>query len=76
MHGLRLIRKLGYGSTIITFAICLVYATLDEIHQLFVPGRGAQVRDVFIDSAGAAVGIIVYWVIMKLKYKNTPAESD
>ena len=34
-------------------------ARSDEFHQLFVPGRGAQVKDVLIDTAGAIVGIFV-----------------
>ena len=38
---------------------CSLYAISDEVHQLFVPGRGAQVKDVFIDIAGAAVGIFL-----------------
>ncbi|HWQ88798.1 MAG TPA: VanZ family protein, partial [Desulfitobacteriaceae bacterium] len=39
---------------------CILYAISDEIHQLFVPGRGAQVLDVLIDSAGVFVGSIIY----------------
>lgn len=42
------------------FILCVVYATSDEIHQLFVPGRGAQVTDVFIDSIGSLTGIVLY----------------
>ena len=33
-----------------------VYAVSDEIHQHFVPGRSCELRDVCIDSAGAALG--------------------
>ncbi|SCZ78107.1 VanZ family protein [Acidaminobacter hydrogenoformans] len=40
--------------------ICVSYAISDEVHQLFVPGRGGQVKDVLIDSGGAATGILVY----------------
>ena len=45
---------------ILAVIICLSYAISDEIHQLFVPGRGGQVKDVIIDSAGATVGIGLY----------------
>jgi VanZ family protein len=31
---------------------CIVYAISDEFHQLFVPGRGAQISDVIIDVFG------------------------
>lgn len=30
----------------------IIFAALDEFHQLFVPGREAALRDVFIDSIG------------------------
>ena len=44
----------------VALLFCILYAISDEFHQLFVPGRGAQVKDVLIDSAGAVVGIIIY----------------
>lgn len=37
--------------------ICLLYAISDEIHQLFILGRGGQIKDVIIDSAGAVIGV-------------------
>jgi VanZ family protein len=33
----------------------------DEVFQSFVPGRGGQVSDVFIDSAGALLGLGIYF---------------
>jgi VanZ family protein len=46
-------------------------AILDETHQMFVPGRGPQVKDVMIDASGAIVGVIVIATIITLykKYK-------
>lgn len=38
-------------------ALCALYAITDEIHQLFVPGRSGEVRDVLIDSCAALVGV-------------------
>ena len=52
----------------------LLYAISDEIHQLFVPGRSGQVRDVLIDMAGALLGVIClglcYFIYMKVKGKK------
>ena len=45
---------------------CILYAVSDEVHQLFVPGRGGQVRDVIIDTAGGAVGIFIYGRLSKV----------
>lgn len=38
--------------------LCVGFAALDEMHQFFVAGRGAAVKDVFIDSFGSLLGII------------------
>lgn len=42
---------------LISFFICAIYASSDELHQLFVPGRGCQLKDVIIDSTGSLIGI-------------------
>jgi VanZ family protein len=47
-----------------TLVICILYAISDEIHQLFVPGRSGQVKDVLIDSAGAMTGIGLYGLVL------------
>jgi len=49
----------GFSCLALSLAICIFFAITDEIHQLYVPGRGGQVMDVLIDSAGAAVGIVL-----------------
>ena len=37
--------------------VCLIYAISDEVHQIFVPGRGPGVKDVLIDFCGALTGM-------------------
>ncbi|HZK38506.1 MAG TPA: VanZ family protein [Clostridia bacterium] len=59
INAIRQSKICGIRGVIITFLFCSLYAISDEVHQLFVPGRGAQVKDVFIDIAGAAVGIFL-----------------
>lgn len=44
--------------------ICLLYAISDEVHQLFIPGRSGQFRDVLIDGAGAILGILLTTIVM------------
>ena len=53
----------GYHNLYIAFFLCIIYTISDEVHQLFVTGRGAQVKDVLIDSTGAATGIMVATII-------------
>jgi len=55
----------GRRCFILALGICVLYAITDEVHQLYVPGRGGQVRDVLIDSAGACVGVGLYQVLGK-----------
>ncbi|KUP05305.1 hypothetical protein Q73_13405, partial [Bacillus coahuilensis m2-6] len=54
---------------LLTLIFCIVYAITDEIHQLFVPGREAQVNDVLIDSIGATFGIGLYILIRSIIQK-------
>ena len=42
------------------------YATMDEIHQLMVPGRSGALKDVYIDSLGIATGVIGMMIIIKI----------
>ena len=53
------IRKPWKRQLLACFLIGAAYAASDEFHQLFVPGRSGQIRDVMIDSAGVAAGIIL-----------------
>lgn len=63
----------GRKGIAIAFAVCVLYATSDEIHQLYVPGRSGQVSDVLIDSAGAALGLALYLGISRLARKRKAA---
>lgn len=47
-----------------------VLASLDEFHQLFIPGRSAMVSDVVIDSCGVVVGSIIFTLIILLQEKK------
>ncbi len=60
----------GYNSIGLALLICVLYAISDEVHQIFIPGRSGEVRDVLIDSAGASVGILVYMVVGRLVGKS------
>lgn len=45
---------------IVMAVICvMIYASTDEIHQLFVGGRSGRFTDVLIDTAGGFIGIMV-----------------
>ncbi|MBZ4650931.1 VanZ family protein [Thermosipho sp. (in: thermotogales)] len=67
MNALRTSGVIGFKGFLFSLIFCILYAISDEVHQLFVPGRGAQVTDVMIDSLGSFVGIGMYKVIGKFK---------
>jgi VanZ family protein len=41
--------------------ITAAYAALDDIHQVFVPGRAPSARDVAIDTLGAILAQLAVW---------------
>jgi VanZ family protein len=68
--GALLLRALGRGEIVLgtgfilsprllSIAAGVAYAATDELHQHFVPGRHAAVRDVAIDAAGVLAGVLL-----------------
>ena len=52
--------KQRYKFSIFTaYAIAVLYAVSDEIHQFFVPGRACMLKDIGFDALGAAVGVAI-----------------
>lgn len=52
---------------IISLLICVLYACSDEIHQLLIPGRSGEIRDVLIDSIGSILGILLIYKFINRK---------
>ena len=53
-------------NALLSLAICILYATSDEIHQRFVQGRSCEFTDVLIDTSGSIVGILTVIFIIYL----------
>ena len=49
----------------------LLYAIGDEIHQIYVPGRSFELKDIVVDISGFLLGVLVvyalYWVGKRIK---------
>lgn len=56
---------IGWKNVLAAISIAAIYASTDEFHQLFVPGRSGRVTDVLIDVCGAIAGILIIWGISK-----------
>ena len=57
---------------IITLTAGIIYASSDEIHQSFVPGRSPMITDVVIDTMGVILGILLIILGKKIikKYRK------
>ena len=55
------------GAAIAAWLITTLYGASDEWHQMYVPGRSSELRDLMNDAAGAlvAVGAAGAWSIMR-----------
>ena len=60
---------------IISLCMGILYATSDEVHQLFIPGRSGQITDVIIDTMGVLLGILVLLTLLEI-YKKTTNKID
>ena len=49
----------AFGRAELAVAAGVAYAATDELHQHFVPGRHAALRDVAIDAAGVLAGVVL-----------------
>ena len=56
-------KKINYKWIIICILFCLLYSVSDEVHQIYVPGRSCELRDIFIDTSGSIIGIIIFSLI-------------
>jgi len=61
---LALIQSAARKPANLALLICFLYAMSDEFHQLFVPGRAGQFRDVLIDGAGAVLGVLLAAIVI------------
>lgn len=46
-------------AVLFALSICILYASSDEFHQIFVNGRGPSYTDVLLDSVASAIGISI-----------------
>lgn len=63
------IQKVKTGAAAVVLQVFLS-AGIDEIHQYFVPGRYASFRDVLIDTAGGTAGILILFLVYKIRKRR------
>jgi VanZ family protein len=45
--------------------ISIIYGILDELHQIFIPGRSCEFLDWVADASGAILGVVTLYLIRK-----------
>lgn len=63
MNFMNLFDKTDEQKMLYSIIIGIIYATTDEIHQYFIPGRSMSILDVFIDTLGLCTGIVIFLIL-------------
>mgnify|MGYP000697259071 CR=1 FL=1 len=56
----RAFRERGARALLYAAALCLAAASCDELHQILVPGRSADILDLLADLAGGLAGAALF----------------
>ena len=67
----------GKTQSWLSLGLTSLYAASDEFHQLFVEGRACQLMDWAVDTAGAACGLLAFFILLIIiqKIKNRKNNS-
>ncbi len=68
--GVRMLRHKTWEFYAFPATAGVAIAAVDEIIQIFSPGRGPHIRDVGIDSIGVLAGILVFTLIIMIKRRK------
>ncbi|MFA9559301.1 VanZ family protein [Evansella sp. AB-rgal1] len=71
IHALRQGKVRGKWGIVFAMVICILYAISDEVHQIFIPGRSGEIRDVLIDTVGSTFGIGLYLLLNLINTKRS-----
>lgn len=56
--------------SLISLSVCFAFSVSDEIHQLLIPGRSGEIRDVLIDTCGSMLSILILFIIFLSVFKK------
>lgn len=59
-------RRRGWAPSPLPAVVALLYGVTDELHQMLVPGRSADLRDLAADAAGASAG----WALARARARR------
>ena len=62
-------KKSNKKRIILSLLVGILYASLDEFHQSFSPGRTPKITDVYIDTLGILLGIVIILFIREIYHR-------
>lgn len=57
-------------SLLVSFCFTAIHGILDEVYQMSVPGRSAEVFDTLADATGAGLFVLWYWLRARRMGRN------
>lgn len=63
------------GLFLLPILLSFLYAATDEFHQTFIPGRAGMIRDVLLDTSGAATGSLFFFLLIIIILKFNKKEK-
>ena len=70
IHALRRAKRRWWLLCALAWVPCVLYACTDELHQMFVAGRGPAALDVVIDSCGALIGVLAMELVFTARHRR------
>lgn len=70
LHFQRKFNRVSQKPLMFAIVFLILYATVDEVHQIFVPGRFCDVFDWTADITGGVIGIILSNIFIKSNAKG------
>ena len=64
------LKKTGRSLFLPPVLFSMFYALTDEIHQIYVPGRAFELKDLLIDSLGAVCAALTTYLILRLRARK------
>ena len=60
---LALLAYISFSNYVISIIIVFANGAVDELHQLFIPGRAGRFTDVLIDTSGGVIMLLIVFII-------------
>lgn len=61
---------------VLSIALAFAYSISDELHQLFIPGRSGEIRDVIIDTTASTVGVLTCFYAHKIRKSSVNSKNN